>query len=80
MKNYEGKYMKGFEFEDLTDNVVYDQNHEKFIGKIGRIDKEYETFVLVSFIGNALYYPKSLINKHLIKKPKSKKYDVIIPF
>jgi hypothetical protein len=66
MKNYEGKYMKGFEFENGTDGVEWEgESQEYLIGEVGRIIRQHDFSVRVEFDGFEFWYPISMIEDHL---------------
>ena len=69
MKNYVGRKIRGFRFEDGTDGIGWYKDKEKCIGKIGVITRQGQYFVSVDF--NLVFkrdYPISLIEPHLIEE------------
>jgi hypothetical protein len=69
MKNYIGKKIRGFRFEDGTDGVDWSKAKEECIGKIGIITDQSQYSVSVDF--NIVFkrvYPISLIEPHLIEE------------
>jgi hypothetical protein len=68
MKNYVGRKIRGFRFEDGTDGVVWIESKEKHIGIIGEIICQHEKYVILQFKIESWYYPISLIEQHLIEE------------
>jgi hypothetical protein len=68
MKNYVGKKIIGFRFDDFTDEVYWNEIISNHIGKIGEIIFQGETYVTVQFKNGTCYYPISLIKKHLVEE------------
>jgi hypothetical protein len=68
MKNYVGRKIRGFKFEDGIDDVRWLYGKETYIGKIGEIISQYHSFVDVKFNDSRWAYPISLIEPHLIEE------------
>ena len=68
MKNYVGKKIRGFRFEDGTDGVGFHSFMNDCIGKLGEITHECECCVTVKFANFSWHYPISLIEPHLIEE------------
>jgi hypothetical protein len=68
MKNYVGRKIRGFRFEDGTDTVEWNSDKEKYIGKIGTISYQFLDCVGIQFDNGYWYYPISLIEPHLIEE------------
>jgi hypothetical protein len=68
MKNYVGRKIRGFKFEDARNNVLWFGYMEKYIGEIGEITYENSVRVRVKFKDIAFDYPISLIEPHLIEE------------
>lgn len=69
MKNYIGKKCKGFKFENNLDGVSWYDRKKDFIGKIGKIIKQEEKYVVVFFEDDGFQdfaYPISMIEEHLL--------------
>jgi hypothetical protein len=66
MKNYVGRKIRGFRFEDGTDGVEWNSVKENRIGKIGKIVEQESNFVCVNFNDDEWIYPISLIEPHLV--------------
>jgi len=77
MKNYVGRKIIGFKFEDGADGVNWFKAKEECIGKIGVITKQIRYCVFVNFnIGLKRVYPISLIEPHLIEEKAPKIIDL----
>jgi hypothetical protein len=68
MKNYVGRKIRGFRFEDGTDGVGWHGGIKSYIGKIGKIVQQESNFVCVEFNDDEWIYPISLIEPHLIEE------------
>jgi hypothetical protein len=68
MKNYVGRKIRGFRFEDGTDGVGFHLFMNDCIGKLGEITHECECCVTVNFANVSWHYPNSLIEPHLIEE------------
>ena len=68
MKNYVGRKIRGFKFEDVRNNVLWFGYMENYIGEIGEITYENSVRVRVKFKDTAFDYPISLIEPHLIEE------------
>jgi hypothetical protein len=68
MKNYVGRKIKGFRFEDRIHGVVYSAKMEKHIGEIGEIKYQNSYQVRIQFEYDWWEYPISLIEPHLIEE------------
>jgi hypothetical protein len=68
MKNYVGRKIRGFRFEDGTDGVYWNYYKENLVSKIGAITHQDKTMVKILFEDCHLYYPISLIEPHLIEE------------
>jgi hypothetical protein len=67
MKNYVGRKIKGFRFEDRTDGVYWSEDMKGYIGVVGEIVSLYNLVVTVSFNNASWGYPASLVEKHLVE-------------
>ena len=69
MKNYIGKKIRGFSFEDGIDGILFNEKYTlNHIGKIGEIISQGETYVNVQFKNERCYYPILLIEQHLVNE------------
>jgi len=69
MKNYVGKKIKGFKFEDGADGVAWVDGMQVFIGRVGEITFQTHDFVTVEFNGIINWqYPISLIEQYLVEE------------
>jgi hypothetical protein len=68
MKNYVGRKIRGFRFEDGTDGVSWVRAKEKLIGEIGEVESQHSNHVFVIFKNSTWLYPISLIEPHLIEE------------
>lgn len=69
MKNYVGRKIKGFRFENGTDGVGWHSSMNDYIGKLGEITYEREYSATVDFDDDETWrYPISLIEQHLIEE------------
>jgi hypothetical protein len=67
MKNYVGKKIRGFRFEDGTDGLKWIEEMTGCIGKIGEIKYLHSKFVGVIIDGYYWQYPISLVDEHLVE-------------
>ena len=70
MKNYVGRKIRGFRFEDGTDGVYLFPSKGYYTGRIGKIVEQESNFVCVNFNDDdkSWHYPISLIEPHLIEE------------
>jgi hypothetical protein len=68
MKNYVGRKIRGFRFEDGIDGVGWIRAKEEKIGEVGEVESQHSNCVFVIFKDNAWSYPISLIEQHLIEE------------
>jgi hypothetical protein len=69
MKNYVGRKIRGFRFEDGTDGIAWAEDKASYIGKVGLIIMEAHKYVVAEFEDdNTWSYPISLIEPHLIEE------------
>ena len=68
MKNYVGRKIRGFLFEDGTNGVEWNTDKKDYIGVIGEIICQHEKYVIVQFKTETWSYPISLIEPHLIEE------------
>ena len=69
MKNYVGRKIRGFRFEDDTDGVAWVVGMQLFICRVGEITFQTHDFVTVKFNEIITWsYPLSLIEPHLIEE------------
>jgi hypothetical protein len=69
MKNYVGRKIRGFRFEDGIDGVGWDRDMRAYIGREGLIISDFNGFANVEFEDDETwYYPISLIEPHLIEE------------
>jgi hypothetical protein len=68
MKNYVGRKIRGFRFEDGIDGIDWMGSMKKHIGEVGEIISQHSNQVLVTFLNNSWGYPISLIEQHLIEE------------
>ena len=68
MKNYVGRKIKGFRFENRTDNVLWFDEMQDVIAEIGKIVEHEDKWVYVEFKDNSFCYPSTLIESHLIEE------------
>jgi hypothetical protein len=68
MKNYVGRKIRGFRFEDGTDGVRWNEQKKFYINKKGSIIRQGSDFVDVAFQDDWFPYPISLIEPHLIEE------------
>lgn len=66
MKNYVGRKIRGFKFEDDTDGLKWIEEMTRCIGKIGYIKHQHSKFVGVFIDGYYCQYPISLVDEHLV--------------
>ena len=76
MKNYVGRKIIGFRFEDGTDGVFYSPDMKGLIGKIGLIIEHNSSNVYVEIGNGYWYYPISLIEQHLIEEESPEIIDL----
>jgi hypothetical protein len=67
MKNYVGRKIRGFRFEDGTDEVKWFDDMDRHIGSIGKIYKQNDTTISVEFENWYCDYPISLVEQHLLE-------------
>jgi hypothetical protein len=68
MKNYVGRKIRGFRFENRTDNILWFDEMQDVIAEIGKIVEHEDKWVYVEFKDNSFCYPISLIEPHLIEE------------
>jgi hypothetical protein len=68
MKNYVGRKIRGFRFEDDTDGVIWYESMIDNIDKIGEIIEQRKSVVRIRFDNRHFCYPISLIEPHLIEE------------
>jgi hypothetical protein len=68
MKNYIGRKIRGFRFEDGTDNVDWVGWKEELVNEIGEVEFQHENYVVVKFDDRKWAYPISLIHEHLVEE------------
>jgi hypothetical protein len=68
MKNYVGRKIRGFMFEDWINGVVWNEKMEAYIGRVGEVLRQRcDNCVVVEFDDDDTWsYPISLIEPHLI--------------
>jgi hypothetical protein len=66
MKNYVGRKIRGFKFQDGTDGVIWYESMIDNIDKIGEIIEQRKSVVRIRFDNRHFCYPISLIEQHLI--------------
>ena len=66
MKNYVGRKIRGFKFQDGTDGVIWYESMIDNIDKIGEIIEQRKSVVRIRFDNRHFCYPISLIEPHLI--------------
>lgn len=75
MKNYVGRKIRGFRFEDGTGGIGWAECMEEYINKIGEVIYQYNEFVTVKYMFSPsvlkytkyeFNYPISLIDQHLV--------------
>ena len=67
MKNYIGKKIRGFKFDNRKHNMRFlSIAYWAYEGKVGKIVYQNENFVTVNFEPESLNYPISLIDQHII--------------
>jgi hypothetical protein len=76
MKNYVGRKIRGFRFEDGTNGVEWNTDKKDYIGVIGEIICQHEKYVIVQFKTETWSYPISLIEPHLIEEDTPKIIDL----
>ena len=70
MKNPErliGRKVRGFKFEDKED-IIFDEQMEKYIGEVGVIEKIYTNDVKIVFKEDYFFYPLNQIEAHLVEE------------
>jgi hypothetical protein len=67
MKNYVGRNIRGFRFEDGTDGVKWFDDMDRHIGSVGKVYKQNDTIVVVEFDNWYCDYPISLVENHLLE-------------
>jgi hypothetical protein len=76
MKNYVGKKIKGFKFEDWTNSVPWNEDMAVYIGEVGLILEQHSSFVMVEFDDDKTWgYPISLIEEHLVEEDQQLTID-----
>jgi hypothetical protein len=68
MKNYLGRKIRGFKFEDDTDDIRWNEDMVHYLGKVGNVIKQGIVFVTVKFDCETWTYPISLIEQHLVQE------------
>ena len=68
MKNYVGRKIRGFRFEDVKDVAAFASSMKKHIGEVGEIVGQTRETVMVRFGYDSWDYPLSLIEPHLIEE------------
>ena len=77
MKNYIGRKIRGFMFEDRTDGVRWNEGMASYIGKVGLIIKHAPEYVVAEFEDDEIMlYPISLIEPHLIEEESPEIIDL----
>jgi hypothetical protein len=67
MKNYVGRKIRGFRFDDGTDDIRWNEDMFYYLGKVGNVVKQGIESVTVKFDCETWTYPISLIEPHLIE-------------
>jgi hypothetical protein len=82
MKQLIGKKIKGFKFEDGTNDISYiigDAGMDKYIGQIGVITKFYnDSNVLVKFSDTELIYPLPEALNHIVEELPQRGDEVLV--
>jgi hypothetical protein len=68
MKNYVGRKIRGFRFEDGTDDVYWGEGKEKYNGVIGNIVSQDKNSLMVKFTDTYIFYPISLVEQYLVEE------------
>jgi hypothetical protein len=67
MKNYVGRKIRGFKFEDGTDGVRWNEDMVIYIGEVGKCIRQNNRCLTFEFDDTTWGYPISLIEPHLIE-------------
>jgi hypothetical protein len=76
MKNYVGRKIRGFRFENRTDNILWFDEMQDVIAEIGKIVEHEDKWVYVEFKDNSFCYPISLIEPQLIEEESPEIIDL----
>jgi hypothetical protein len=68
MKNYVGKKIRGFKFEDGTDGVKWNEDMVIYIGEVAKCIRQNNRCLTFEFDDTTWGYPISLIEPHLIEE------------
>ena len=68
MKNYVGRKIRGFRFEDGTDGVRWNEDMVIYIGEVGKCIRQNNRCLTFEFNDTTWGYPISLIEPHLIEE------------
>jgi hypothetical protein len=68
MKNYVGRKIRGFRFEDCTDGVLWNEDMAIYIGEVGECIRQNNDCLRLEFDDTNWGYPISLIEQHLIEE------------
>lgn len=68
MKNYVGKKIKGFRFEDETDGLKWIEEMTGCIGYVGEIKYQHSKYVGIIINNYYWQYPISLVDEHLVEE------------
>lgn len=68
-KSLIGRKVRGFKFDDFTDDISYHPSMDEYIGKVGSIiDISLTKNFIVAFNNYTWSYPASLIEAHLVEE------------
>ena len=68
MKNYVGKKIRGFRFEDETDGLKWIEEMTGCIGYVGEIKYQHSKYVGIIINNYCWQYPISLVDEHLVEE------------
>ena len=68
MKNYVGKKIRGFRFEDETDGLKWIEEMTGCIGYVGEIKYQHSKYVGIIINNYYWQYPISLVDEHLVEE------------
>jgi len=69
MKDYVGKKVKGFKFNDWTNGIAWNEGMEAYIGKVGEVLSQNSNYVIIGFYDDETWtYPISLVGDHLVEE------------
>ena len=68
MKNYVGRKIRGFRFDDGTDGVKWNEDMVIYIGEVGKCIRQNNRCLTFEFDDTTWGYPISLIEQYLVEE------------